>query len=188
MPMLPIPAPILARFEAILEKRPLRRTNGRTIKNGSGIFWIFAPNIQSRRPDLNRSACSLISCGKKNRPRLSKIRPPTPYPYILKYSAKGQIPVADIHSNAKKPSIPEPPQVRERSPSFTQSTPPKTTSLLCRHSGLLGVCGRTAMPLNQPLRNGMPPSPSSQRRSKPGITPERRLKPTPIGHASFSVF
>ena len=40
----------------------------------------------------------------------------------------------------------------------------------------------------QNLPNGMPPSPSSQRRSKHGITPEKRLKPTLIGHASFGVF
>jgi len=79
MPMLPVPVPILTRFEAILEKRAVA-----PIQRAVSLYF-----------EMQR---------------------------------KGQTPVADFHSNKKKPSVPEPQQIRESSPSFAQSIRLKTTS------------------------------------------------------------
>jgi hypothetical protein len=50
------------------KNEPLRRNSVRTIKSGSDIFWIPAPNILFPKPGLIGYVCSSISCGKKTDP------------------------------------------------------------------------------------------------------------------------
>ncbi len=129
MPMLPIPAPILARFEAILEKRLVAPNQRADYKKWLRYFLDFRNKYPVPTARSEQVRLFVDKLQKKKQTPAQQKQAAHALSLYFEIQRKGHTPVANIHSHAKIPSIPEPPQVRESAPSFTQSAPPKTTSL-----------------------------------------------------------
>lgn len=188
MPMLPVPVPILNRFDAILEKRAVAPKQRADYKKWLRYFLDFCTKypVPEARPDQVRLFIDKLRT--KRQTPFQQNQATHAVSLFLKCSAKAKPRFRISISTPQR----HPSQNLRRSgigfPLCPSPFPQRPIHLFCRHSGSPGACGKTAMPLNQNLRNGIPPSPSWQQRSKHDITPERRLKPTPIGRASFSFF
>jgi integron integrase len=128
MPMLPVPVPILTRFEAILEKRAVAPIQRADYKKWLRYFLDFCTKypVPEARPDQVRLFIDKLQ--EKKQTLFQQKQAAHAVSLYFEMQRKGQTPVADFHSNNKKPSIPEPQQIRESSPSFAQSIRLKTTS------------------------------------------------------------
>ena len=121
--MLPVPVPILERFEAILEKRavpPIQRAN---YKQWLRYFLDFRAKypIPAARSDQVRLFIDKLR-EKKQTPFQQN---QTAHAVLLYFEMlrKGETAVADFHADTKTSSVAEPEQVREKSLSWTEAIP-----------------------------------------------------------------
>src|SRR3989339_1995364 len=128
MPMRPVPVPVLKRFDAILEKRavaPIQRTD---YKKWLRYFLDFCTKypIPETRPDQVRLFIDKLR--EKRQTPFQQNQAAHAVSLYFEMQPKGGTPVVDFNTGTPPSFIPEPPQVREKSPSLHQSIPTKTTS------------------------------------------------------------
>ena len=121
--MLPVPVPILERFEAILEKRavsPIQRAN---YKKWLRYFLDFRAKypIPAARSDQVRLFIDKLR--EKKQTPFQQNQAAHAVSLYFEMLRKGETRVADFHADTKTSSVPEPEQVREKSLSLTEAIP-----------------------------------------------------------------
>ena len=128
MPMLPVPVPILTRFDAILEKRAVAPIQRADYKKWLRYFLDFCTKypVPEARPDQVRLFIDKLR--EKRQTPIQQNQAAHAVSLYFEMERKRGTPVADFNTSTTTSFIPEPQQVRERSPSLSQSISPKTTS------------------------------------------------------------
>jgi hypothetical protein len=128
MPMLPVPVPILTRFDAILEKRAVAPIQRADYKKWLRYFLDFCTKypIPEARPDQVRLFIDKLR--EKRQTPFQQNQAAHAVSLYFEMQRKREIPVADFNTDTTISFIPGPQQVWNMSPSLPQSIPPKTTS------------------------------------------------------------
>ena len=128
MPMLPVPVPILTRFDAILEKRAVAPIQRADYKKWLRYFLDFCTKypVPEARPDQVRLFIDKLR--EKRQTLFQQNQAAHAVSLFFEMQRKRETPVADFNTDTTTSFIPEPLQVRERSSALPQSIPPKTTS------------------------------------------------------------
>ena len=128
MSLRPVPVPILKRFDAILEKRAVAPIQRADYKKWLRYFLDFCTKypVPEARPD--QLSLFIDKLREKRQTPFQQNQAAQAVSLYFEMQPKGETPVADFNTGTITSFIPEPPQVREKPPSWHQSFPPKTTS------------------------------------------------------------
>jgi integron integrase len=128
MTMLPVPVPVLTRFEAILEKRAVAPIQRADYKKWLRYFLDFCAKhpVPAARPEQVRSFMEKLR--EKKQTTVQQKQAAHAVSLYFEILRQGKTPGAAFYTERPTPFIPKPPQVRERSPYLLQSIPPNTVS------------------------------------------------------------
>jgi len=121
--MLPVPVPILERFEAILEKRavpPIQRAN---YKKWLRYFLDFRAKYPTPAARSDQVRLFIDKLREKKQTPFQQNQAAHAVSLCFEMLRKGETRVAHFHADNKASSVPEPEQVREKSLSLTEAIP-----------------------------------------------------------------
>ena len=128
MSMLPVPVPILTRFEAILEKRAVAPIQRGDYKKWLRYFLDFCNKYPVPKARTDQVRLFIAKLGEKKQTQVQQKQAAHGVSLYFEMQRKGETPGSGFETGTTTSFMPKPPQVRERTPSFPQSIPPKTTS------------------------------------------------------------
>ena len=128
MPMLPVPLPILTKFNAILGKQAVPSTLRADYKKWLRYFLDFCNkySVPETRPDQVRLFIDKLR--EKKQTLAQQKQAAQAVSLYFEIQSKGNTQGKDIKTPTTSSGVLLPLQVRERPPSFPQSVPPKTHS------------------------------------------------------------
>ena len=126
--MQPVPVPILARFDAILEKRAIAPIHHAAYKKWLRYFLDFRIKypVPQPRPDQVRQFIDKLR--EKRQSPAQQNQAAHAVSLYFEMQRQGKTSAADFDKDSATASIPEPPQARDGSPSIPRSISPKTIS------------------------------------------------------------
>ena len=124
MPMLPVPVPILTRFDAILEKRAIVPTQRADYKKWLRYFLDFCAKypVPAARPEQVRLFMEKLR--EKKQTTVQQKQAAHAVSLYFEILRQGKTPGTAFYPERATPIIPKPTQVRERSPYLPQFIPP----------------------------------------------------------------
>ena len=128
MLMLPVPAPILTRFDVILEKRAVAPKQRADYKKWLRYFLDFCAKypVPEAKPDQVRLFISKLR--EKRQTQFQQNQAAQAVSLYFEMQRKHETPVVDFKTNTTTSMISEPQQVMKMSPSLPQYIPPNATS------------------------------------------------------------
>jgi hypothetical protein len=128
MPMLPVPVPILTEFDAIIEKRTVA-----PVQRGDNKKWLrYFLDFQTKYPVPEARSDQVRLFMEKSQEKKQTLTQQKQAEHAVslyfEMQHQGKITVSDLKTDRIKSSIPEAPQVREKSLSFPRTILPKTAS------------------------------------------------------------
>jgi integron integrase len=128
MSMLAVPASVLTRFEAILEKRAVAPIQRAAYKKWLRYFLDFCTKYSVPKNRSDQVRLFIDKLREKRQTPFQQNQAAHAVSLYFEMQSKPRPPVADFRTGATTSFIPEPHQVRDRSSYFTRSIPPKATT------------------------------------------------------------